>query len=151
MSERKQTLAARKALLQVRAEVERIELSQTADQLRASLAPARAIRQMLPRFLNSPGKMAAAAEAVKQHPWLSTVGSMVISRLPLGAVFKAGKWAAMAGVAYAGWRLWKQAEPEPHARRRAAQAAHDASAPEGGRVPPQASSETQASPDRVDS
>jgi hypothetical protein len=150
MRDREQTLAARKALLQVRAEVERIELSQTVDQLRASLAPARAIRQILPRFINSPGKMAAAAQAVKEHPWISTVGSMLISRLPWSAVLKAGKWASAAGLAYAAWRLWKQAEPEPYARRRAAQAAYDAAAPEGGMLPPQARSEAQAFPDRVD-
>ncbi len=77
-------LAARKELLAMRAELQRMELSFHVEQARASLSWAKMLTGSVGRFLRQPGVAALSGTMghwFKDYPMLATVGSLIFARM----------------------------------------------------------------------
>jgi hypothetical protein len=104
----KELLLARKELLTLRAQMQRMELTAHIDHARENLSWARLLGGSLRGFFRRPGIAAVAntmTHLFKDHPMLATAGSLVFARLrkPL---FRVGAKLAIAGAAAVAVYVW---------------------------------------------
>lgn len=108
----------RKALLLVRAEMERIELGQRVVDVRQEVQPGTLMRAVLPRLTAGGGANSAmkVLGLVRKYPMLwSGAASWLLSSG--SKVFKVAKYGGAGWLAWQAYKLWKDAEPEPRDRR----------------------------------
>lgn len=112
-----QMRSLRKELLILRSNIERIEFTQAAVDLRQSVTHFHWLKSLLPRFSNAPaGKSAKAVTAgvgalISQYPLLSSLVSILFTK-PVRSLLKAGtkpilKWGPLGFAAWEIYRGWK--------------------------------------------
>ncbi len=104
----KELLLARKELLTLRAEMQRMELTTHIDHARQNLSWASLLGGSVRGFFRRPGISTVAntmAHLFKDHPMLATAGSLVFAKLrkPL---FRVGAKLATVGAAAVGIYVW---------------------------------------------
>lgn len=107
----------RKALLLVRAEMERIELGQRVVDVRHDADPGKLVRSVLPRLTAGSGAGSAmkVLGLVRKYPMLwSGAASWLLSSG--STVFRVAKYGGAGWLAWQAYKLWKDAEPEPRDR-----------------------------------
>jgi hypothetical protein len=128
--------ALRKELLLVRAEVERVELTQATLELRQAVTHFSWLKFVIPGFGGmrvGKGSKASVLNAgtigalLKQYPFISSIASLLLAK-PLRATVVAGakpalKWGSLALGAWEAFRIWQQMKNEASAARAAAASA----------------------------
>ncbi len=112
-----QMRSLRKELLILRSNMERIELTQAATDLRQTVTHFHWLKSLLPRFSSAPaGKVTKAVTAnlgvlINQYPLLSSIVSVLLAK-PIRSLLKSGakpifKWGPLGFAAWEIYRSWK--------------------------------------------
>lgn len=116
--------ALRKELLLVRADVERLELSQATIELRQAVTHFSWLKFIVPgfagmRFGKARGASASIGALLKEYPLISSIASLLLAK-PLRATVAAGakpvlKWGSLGLAAWEAFRIWQQMKNESRA------------------------------------
>src|SRR5690349_16863373 len=110
----RETLQARRELLQMRAALERLEAVEQVRDLRQALSPAALVRHatqaMWPssfgeRLRPSARGLQLALSLLRRYPLISSAVSLVAVKKGLSSALRAAKWT---GLAWAGWNAYRR-------------------------------------------
>lgn len=122
----RETLQARKELLQMRAAIERLEMGEQLRAVRVEATPGAVWRAVWPRLLGrisgrmggrlgarlagQDKKLYLAFDLLRRYPIISSVVSVVAAKKGLGAALRVLKWGGLSWAGYSAYRAWARAK-----------------------------------------